>query len=81
MKYPIMTMRTRLMAYLAAADDSKVKAVYTLLEKEIENDLAFVLSDEQLQILDRERELHLSGKSKSYGRTDARKIIKGEIAF
>ena len=77
----IAAIRSRLISYLADADDSKVKAVYTLLEKEIENDQAFVLSDEQLQILDRERELHLSGKSKSYSRNNARKIIKGEIAF
>jgi len=77
----IMTMRARLMAYLAVADDSKVRAVYILLEKEIENDNMSVLSNEQLQILDRQRELHLSGKGKSYSRTDAHKIIKGEIAF
>jgi hypothetical protein len=77
----ITAIRHRLISYLANADDNKVKAVYTLLEKEIEEKQLFVLSDEQLQILDKERELHLSGQSKSYNRNEARQIIKGERAF
>lgn len=77
----IAAIRNRLMSYLADADDNKVKAVYTLLEKDIENKQQFVLSDEQIQILDREQELHLSGKSKSYNRAEALGIIKGERAF
>ncbi len=77
----ITAIRHRLMSYLADADDNKVKAVYTLLEKEIDEKQLFVLSDEQLQILDKERELHLSGQSKSYNRNEARQIIKGERAF
>jgi len=63
------------MAYLADADESKVKAVYTLWEKEIENDQNFVLSDEQLQILDRERELHLSGKANPTAETFNPKLL------
>jgi len=77
----IAAIRNRLMSYLANADDSKIKAVYTLLEKDIEEKETFVLSDEQLQILERERELHLSGQTKSYTRTEARQIIKGERSF
>jgi hypothetical protein len=77
----ITAIRHRLMSYLANADDNKVKAVYTLLEKEIDEKQLFTLSDQQLLILDKERELHLSGQSKSYNRSEARQVIKGEAAF
>jgi hypothetical protein len=76
-----LAIRQKLMTYLADADDSKVKALYTLLEKEIDADNTFVLTDEQLQILDKERELHISGQTKSYNREEARQIIKGQRAF
>jgi len=74
----VSAIRNRLISYLADADDSKVKAVYTLLEKDIEERQSFVLSDEQLQILEKERELHLSGQSKSYTKAEALQIIKGQ---
>lgn len=77
----ITAIRNRLMSYLANADDNKIKAVYTLLEKDIEEKETFVLSDEQLEILEKERELHLSGQTKSYTRNEARQIIKGERSF
>ena len=77
----IAAIRHRLISYLENADDNKVKAVYTLLEKEIDDDQRFILSNEQLQILDKERELHLSGQSKSYNRNEARLIIKSERTF
>jgi hypothetical protein len=47
------TIRKKLITYLADADDSKVKAIYTLLEKEIQEEETFVLTDEQLQILEK----------------------------
>jgi hypothetical protein len=73
--------RQKLMTYLADADDSKVKALYTLLEKEIQEEDTFVLTDEQLQILDKEREMHINGQTKSYSREEANQIIKGQRAF
>ena len=73
--------RRRLISYLADADDTKIKAVYTLLEKEIEEKDAFTLSDEQLEILDREHELHISGQSKSYSKTEAIEMIKNHRPF
>ena len=75
------TIRKKLMTYLADADDSKVKALYTLLAHEIEHEVDFVLTEEQLEILDEERELHLSGESKSYSRLEALEIIKGKREF
>jgi hypothetical protein len=76
-----LTIRQKLMTYLADADDSKVKAMYTLLENDIRDESAFILTDEQLDILDKERELHLSGQSKSYSREEATQIIKGQRSF
>jgi hypothetical protein len=76
----VLAIRQKLMTYLADADDSKVKALYTLLEKEIEEG-EFVLSDEQFQILELEREIHLSGKSKSYTMDEANQIIRGQRSF
>jgi hypothetical protein len=77
----ITAIRNRLISYLAGADDNKVKAVYTLLEKDIEEKDIFVLTDEQLQILDKERELHMSGTSKSYSRLETMQIIKNEKTY
>jgi hypothetical protein len=76
-----LTIRQKLMTYLADADDSKVKAIYTLLEREIREDDIFTLSEEQLQILDEERELHITGQSKSYSREEANQIIKGQRTY
>jgi len=73
--------RKKLMTYLADADDSKVKALYTLLEKEIEEEDTFVLTGEQLQILDKEREMHINGETKSYSRQEASEIIKGQRGY
>jgi len=76
-----LAIRKKLMTYLADADDSKVKALYTLLEKEIQQDESFALTDDQLQILEKERAMHINGESKSYGREEARQIIKGQHSF
>jgi hypothetical protein len=76
-----LSIRQKLMTYLADADDSKVKAIYTLLEKEIKEEGDFKLTDEQLGILDKERAMHLSGQTKSYTRQEATQIIKGQRGF
>jgi hypothetical protein len=51
------------------------------VEKDIEEEGILVLSDEQLEILERERELHLEGQTQSYIRNEARQIIKGERSY
>jgi hypothetical protein len=76
-----LTIRQKLMTYLADAEESKVKAIYTLLEKDIQEDHSFILTDEQLQILDKEHEMHVNGESKSYTRQEATQIIKGIRSF
>jgi len=57
--------RKQLMTYIADADDKKVKAIFTLVEDEINQDQDFKLSDEHIKILDQRRARHLSGKDKS----------------
>jgi len=76
-----LSIRQKLMTYLADANDSKVKAIYTLLEREIKEEGDFKLTDEQLGILDKERAMHLSGQTKSYTRQEAAQIIKGQRSF
>ncbi|UOE48348.1 hypothetical protein MTO98_28470 [Mucilaginibacter sp. SMC90] len=71
-----LTIRQKLMIYLADADDSKIKAIYTLLENDIKDENTVNLTKEQLAILDKEREMHLSGQSKSYTRQEANQTIK-----
>ena len=48
----IAAIRQQLMTYLAEANDQKVKALYTLLEGELESPKDFKLSDEQLAIVE-----------------------------
>ncbi len=76
----VLAIRQKLMTYLADADDSKVKALYTLLERDIEAD-NYTLTDEQFEILETEREMHLSGKSKSYTVEEARQIMRSERGY
>jgi hypothetical protein len=71
----IATIRQRLINYLEAAEDNKVKAIYTLLEDEITSG-SFKLSKEQLHILDRERELYLNGDTKSFNKNEALQFIR-----
>ena len=76
-----LSIRQKLLSYLATADDNKVNAVFTLLEADIHNEPSFTLTDEQLEILNTEHDLHVSGKTKSYSRSEATQIIKGLASF
>lgn len=76
-----LSIRQKLITYLADADDRKIKAIYTLLKSDIQEKDAFVLTDEQMQILDEEHHLHITGQSKSYTREEASQIIKGQRSF
>jgi hypothetical protein len=73
-----LTARQKLISYLADADETKVNALFTLLESDIQEDNSFSLTDEQLVILENERHLHISGQSKSYSRQEAADIIRGK---
>ncbi|WP_462264500.1 hypothetical protein [Mucilaginibacter sp.] len=72
------TISKRLITYLTAAEENKVKAIYTLLKEDIEDNQQFKFTDEEFAILKHEQELHLAGKSKSYNRQKAMEIIRGQ---
>lgn len=75
----IAAIRKRLIAFLADADEKKVKAIYTLLESDME-EASFVLSDTHKEILDKEHEQYIEGKSNAYTWTEAKKIIRSKKA-
>ena len=57
--------RDRLITYLTEADTKKVKAVYTLLEEDINSsDTAPAFTEQQLEIIEERRASLLSGKDK-----------------
>jgi hypothetical protein len=76
-----LTTRQKLITYLADADEGEIDALYNVLKKNINGEKHFVISDEQLKMLEAEEELHLSGKSKSYTRDESIQIIKGQRGF
>ena len=67
-----------MITYLADADDSKVNALFTLLEKEMQESRVVSLTEDQFELLEAERELHITGQSKSYTRQEAADIIRGK---
>ena len=77
----VAAIRKKLKTYVDDVDDKKVKALYTLLEEEIEENTSFALTKEHLEILDKEHELHVNGKSKSYTWEEAKEIIRGKKAM
>ena len=70
--------KKRLIGYLEDADDSKIKALYTLLQNDIEESIHAVFSTEQLQILNEEHAMHISGETKSYSWEESKEIIRGK---
>lgn len=77
----VAAIRKKIKTYVDDVDDKKVKALYTLLEEEIEVSVGFTLTKEHLRILDEEHALHLSGKTKSYSWEEAKQVIRGKKAM
>ena len=71
-----LAIRKKLMTYLADADDSTIKAIYTLLKNDMQEEDSFKLTEEQLQILNEEEIKYLKGEGKSYTREEADQIAR-----
>ncbi len=59
--------------------DSKImkqNTIKAILGSDIKNHLPCSLTDEHLSMLDKERDLHITGQTKSYSRTEAILLIK-----
>jgi len=70
--------RKQLITYIADADDKKVKGLYMLVEDEISKKEKFSLAATDLKMLEKEKEMHLKGKNKSYSWPEAKEIIRGK---
>jgi hypothetical protein len=70
--------RKKLITYIADADDKKVKGLYMLVEDEISQNSKFDLSATDMKMLEKDREQHMKGKSKSYSWQEAKDIIRGK---
>jgi len=77
----VTVMRQQIIAYLSDADDKKIKGLYSLLEDQITEQASNGLTKEQLNFLDKERRLHLSGKSKSYNWEETKEFIRHKKAI
>jgi hypothetical protein len=70
--------RKKLITYIADADDKKVKGLYMLIEDEISQNSKFSLSANDIKMLEKDRQQHIKGKSKSYSWQDAKDIVRGK---
>jgi hypothetical protein len=70
--------KEKLHSYIEHADDKKVKAMFTLVENDIEPDYEF--SDADMEELNRRRDNYLSGKSKSIPLEESKKNLDRYIA-
>lgn len=68
------SIRQKLHSYLEVADDKKIKAMYIMLEDDIE-EFSFEYSDELKNELDKRLEDLKSGKSKTISAEDSKKRI------
>jgi len=69
-------MREHLIAYLLNADGKKIKGLYSLLEDNIQKDALIDLSKDELDFVNRERNKHLNGESKSYNWEEVKDLIR-----
>jgi len=71
------SLRKKLKSFIETANDKKIKGLYLLVEEEIEKS-SYLLSEEQMALVEEERVLHIKGLSKSYFWPSAKKAIRSK---
>lgn len=72
---PTGSIRQKLHSYLEVADDKKVKAMYTMLEEEIEQS-AVEYTDEFKNVLDKRYADYKSGKAKMFTPAESKRKVQ-----
>lgn len=84
MNINIATQREELLHYIETVEDKKIKAFYTLLEKEIKEETNVEYTQELKAELDKRYEGYKSGKTKMITPTESRrrinKILKAKFS-
>jgi hypothetical protein len=63
----VAALKKKIQTYLEVSDDKIIKAVYTLLEAQVQaNETHFEFSEDQIKELNKRRKAHLSGRSRTY---------------
>lgn len=73
------TIRQKLHNYLEVADDKKIRAMYTMMETEVENG-SLIYTDELKSVLDQRLESYKSGKINLVTEEESRKRIHDILA-
>ena len=73
-------MRKQLIAYVADADDKKIRGLYSLLEESLQERNPSHLTAEQLAFLNEERRKHFNGESNSYSWEEIKEVIRRKRA-
>lgn len=70
--------KEELQKYIDTGEERLLKLMYAVAKEYTETEDEYELSDEQIQELDKIREMRLSGESRGYSWGEAKKIIIGE---
>jgi hypothetical protein len=70
--------KEKLHGYIDHADEKKVKAIYTLVEDEIE-ETGYVYDDETLDMLEERREEYIKGNVKGFTVEESMEFVKKEL--
>jgi len=71
-------MKEELQKYIDTGDEKLLKIMYAVAKEYTEPEDEYELTDEQIQELDKIRQMRLSGESRGYSWDDAKKFITGQ---
>jgi hypothetical protein len=75
-------LRDKLHQFIDTVDEKKVQAMYVMFEEEIETKTAtqFELTAKEIEVLDKQRENYLAGKSKTYNWEEVEAELRASIS-